>query len=136
MPRTLIKKIVETHNYPLLTETDYDDFLAKEDVSMVVFTGDPKRYPEALDVIVVVPELEKAFPNNFTVAVVAEESERVLAQKYGITMWPALVFLKQGKYLDKIARIQDWDVYREEIPKILAKEPTYAPSIGIGIEVK
>ena len=134
--RALIENIVETHQYPLLTEENYDDFVKQQPYTMVVFAGDPKRYPEALDVIVVTPELEKAFPEKFTVAVVAEEAEQALAKKYGITLWPALVFLKEGRYLDKIARIQDWHVYGEEIPKILAKEPTFAPSIGIGIEVK
>ncbi len=136
MPRTLIHKIVAEHQYPLLTEENYAQSVSQEAVSMVVFAGDPKRYPEALDVIVVVPELEKAFPDAFKVSVVAEEAERALAQQYAITAWPALVFLKQGQYVDKIARIQDWQVYLEEIPKILTKAPTRNPSIGIGIEVK
>ncbi|AZR81066.1 hypothetical protein [Thiomicrospira sp. S5] len=136
MPRTLINKIIEDQGLKRLTEVEYQDFIDSKPVSMIVFIGDPKRYQEANDLIVVVPELIRAFPNAFDVGVVDETSERTLAQKYGITMWPALVFLKNGKYVDMITRIQDWSDYMDEIPKILDKVPTFAPSIGIGIEVK
>ncbi|WP_319380710.1 thioredoxin domain-containing protein [Thiomicrorhabdus sp.] len=136
MPRTLINKIIQDQALTRLTEDSYQEFVDSQAVSMIVFIGDPKRYQEANDLIVVVPELIKAFPGVFSVGVVDEDSERALAQKYGITMWPALVFLKNGKYVDMITRIQDWSEYMNEIPKILDKVPTFAPSIGIGIEVK
>lgn len=136
MPRTLIKTIAEGSGYPFLTTENYDEFVNNEEVTCVYFAGDPKRYPEALDVIVVLPELEKAFQHKFKVAVVDEGSERELSKKYGFNMWPAMVFLKNGKYVDLITRIRDWSDYMEEIPVILEKEATRAPSIGIAIETK
>ena len=136
MPRTLINMISEENGYPFLTTENYDDFVNNEEVSLVYFAGDPKRYPEALDVIVVLPELEKAFKDQFKIAVVDESAERELSKKYGFTMWPAMVFLKNGKYVDLITRIRDWSDYMEEIPVILAKEATRAPSIGIAVEAK
>ncbi|BBN59203.1 hypothetical protein [Hydrogenovibrio marinus] len=136
MSRTLINKIIEDQALVRLNLENYRDFVDSKPVSMVAFIGDPKRYQEANDLIVVVPELAKAFCGVFSVGVVDEESESRLAQEYGITMWPALVFLKSGRYVDMITRIQDWSDYMEDIPKILDKSPTFAPSIGIGIEVK
>jgi len=136
MPRSLIKMISKENNYPFLTEENYDEFVNNQECCVVYFAGDPKRYPEALDVIVVLPELEKTFKNQFTVAVVDESSETKLAKKYGFNMWPAMVFLKNGKYVDLITRIRDWSDYMDEIPVILNKEPTRAPSIGIAVEAK
>ncbi len=136
MSRALIQQITEQQNYPVLDTQNYDDFVNNQAYSVIFFGGDPKRYPETNDVIIILPELEKAFPNKFSVAVVDENSERALAKKYGFTMWPALVFLKQGKYLDIMTRIRDWSDYMNDIPVILNKEPNYAPSIGISVEIK
>lgn len=136
MPRTLIQQITEQHNYPILNADNYDDYVKKQDYSVIFFGGDPKRYPETNDVIVVLPELERAFKDQFNIAVVDESAERALSKKYGFTMWPALVFLKKGEYLDVITRIQDWSDYMNDIPVILAKTPHYAPSIGISVEIK
>ncbi|MCF6253519.1 MAG: hydrogenase-1 expression HyaE [Thiomicrorhabdus sp.] len=136
MPRTLIQQITEQQNYPVLNSDNYDSFVKEQEYSVIFFAGDPKRYPETNDVVIVLPELEKAFQGQFTVAVVDENSERALAKKYGFTMWPALVFLKKGAYLDVLTRIQDWSDYMNEIPIILEKQPNYAPSIGISVEIK
>ncbi|GAB6069180.1 hypothetical protein JCM30760_02770 [Thiomicrorhabdus hydrogeniphila] len=135
MPRSLIKQITSDYGYPVLNSDNYDEFVNNQKVSVIYFGGDPKRYPESNDVIVVLPELEKAFKNQFSVAVVSEDDEQELSKKYGFNMWPALIFLKNGKYIDMMTRIQDWSDYMREIPIILEKEPSYAPSIGISVEV-
>lgn len=135
MSRSLINQVTRDHAYPVLNSDNYDEFVNNQEVSVIYFGGDPKRYPESNDVIVVLPELEKAFKNQFSVAVVSEEDEQVLSKKYGFNMWPALIFLKNGKYIDMMTRIQDWSDYMRQIPIILEKEPSYAPSIGISVEV-
>ncbi len=134
MSRSLVHQIVSERGYPVLNQDNYDEYVNSQPVSVIYFGGDPKRYPESNDVIVVLPELEKAFKGQFSVAVVCEEDEQALSKKYGFNMWPALVFLKQGKYVDMITRIQDWSDYMREIPIILEKEPSYAPSIGISVQ--
>jgi hydrogenase-1 operon protein HyaE len=128
----LIQSVVERAGYPVLTEKDYDDWLSQDGWQMVFFGGDPKRYPEALDVIVVLPELQKAFP-QFLVAVIDAAHERALAKRYGFSLWPTLVFLKDGEFVDMISRVQNWDDYLAQISVILTKSPTRPPSIGIPV---
>ena len=136
MSRELIDQVIEQQQYPVLNKDSYDEYINSQEFSMIFFAGDPKRYPETNDVVIVLPELEKAFVDQFSIAVIEEGSERLLAKKYGFTVWPTLVFLKKGKFLGMISRIQDWSDYMNEIPVILSKKPTYAPSVGISVEVK
>ncbi len=128
----LIQSVVSRAGYPVLTADDYDDWLTQPGWQVVYFGGDPKRYPEALDVIVILPELHKAFP-QFAIAVVDPAHERALAKRYGFSLWPTLVFLKDGQYVDMISRVQNWDDYLAQINVILTKSPTRPPSIGIPV---
>jgi hydrogenase-1 operon protein HyaE len=128
----LIQSVVNRAGYTVLNEENYADWTKQSGWKMVYFAGDPKRYPEALDVIVVLPELQKAFP-QFEVGVVSPENERSLAKQYGFTLWPTIVFLKDGQFVDMISRVQNWDEYLNQIRIILTKEPTRPPSIGIPV---
>ncbi len=128
----LIESVVQRAGYPVLNEGNFDDWAQQPGWKMVFFGGDPKRYPEALDVIVILPELQKSFP-QFEVGVVSDTDERKLSKKYGFTLWPTLVFLKDGQYVDMISRVQNWDEYLNQIQIILNKEPTRPPTIGIPV---
>lgn len=136
MPRSLIDRIVKQQHYAVVTEDNFQQTINALPFALVLVTGNPKDYPEANDVIVILPELEKAFAGRFTVVVVDEGYERAFGQKIGITQWPTCVFFKQGQYLDQIARMQDWSEYMKAIPIILNKTPGYAPSIGIPVMTK
>ena len=136
MPRTLIHRLIAQHQYAVVTEDHFQQTINALPFALVLATGNPKDYPEANDVMVIVPELEKAFAGRFTVVVVDESYERAFGQKIGITQWPSCVFFKQGQYLDQLARMQDWSEYMKAIPLILNKTPSYAPSIGIPVVAK
>ena len=136
MSRQLIEQVIAEQNYPVLTESNYDDFVSQQENCMVFFAEDPKRYPESNDVVIVLPELEKTFSGLITVATVAPEDENVLSKRYGFNLWPTLVFLKDGKFVDMINRMQDWSEYMSSIPQILEKQPSRAPSIGIAVEAR
>ena len=78
---------------------------------VVLLAGDPVRFPEGVDVAAVLPELMKAFPKRFAVAVVPRDSEDAVAKRYGSQRWPSLLFFRDGQYVTAIAGMQDWDVY-------------------------
>ena len=128
----LIQSVVERAGYPVLDENSYDAWLAQSGWQVAYFGGDPKRYPEALDVIVILPELQKAFP-QLQMGMVSPQSERTLAKRYGFSLWPTLVFHRDGQYVDMISRVQNWDEYLSQISIILDKSPTRPPSIGIPV---
>lgn len=97
------------------------------------FGGDPVRFPEALDVAVVLPELRQAFAQRFDIGVVPREHEDVLARRYGVQRWPTLVFLRGSGYLAAVSGMQDWTDYRNRVAAALACEVSRAPSIGIPV---
>lgn len=134
MPSPLINRLVDELDYPLLDQSNFDDFIKSAPFSVLFFTEAPKRFPESNDVAVILPELVKNFP-QLTPAVVSTDAEKALQGRYNFTVWPALVFLKEGRYLGTITKVQNWDVYMAEIGSILALEPKRDPGIGIPVVV-
>ena len=120
MSSPLIQCLHDNHGLPLLDRQTADAFLAEGGECVLFFTGDPERYKETDDVAVVLPELLKAFGGRLQAGVVAREAERELDERYGFGVRPALAFFREGQYLGAITRMQDWDVYLQRIPEILA----------------
>lgn len=131
MPSPLIEQLTSQHGYPLLTQDNMDEALAQEETLVLFFSEDPKRYPEALDVAVVLPELVNTFAGQFKAMVVERGFDTELKDRYDINVWPCLVFLRNGRYLGKISKIQDWHDYMEMIPEILEREARRNPGVGI-----
>ncbi len=131
-PAPLIERLTDELGYPLVDLDNIDEFFSSAELSVLFFTEDVKRFPESNDVAVVLPELLKAFP-TLAAAVVSHRDERKLQKQYGFTSWPALVFFRDGQYLGALTGIQDWNVYLEEINRLLAAEPTRPPTLGIPV---
>lgn len=133
MSSPLIERLQHEFHYPLVDASNLTAFLKGNACTALFFTEDPKRFHESNDVAVVLPELVKAFPNQFTPAIVARSDEKKLQSLYGFQAWPALVFLRGQNYLGAITGIQDWAVYLTDIKTILASEPSRPPAIGIAV---
>ena len=78
-----------------------------------MFTEDPVRYKETLDLAVIAPEVARAFPGRFRVGVLFPDVARKVAKRYGFARWPALVLLKDGEYVGAIDGLRNWDEYLE-----------------------
>lgn len=129
----LIERLASRPGAAWVDAAGIDDFLALPGDRVLFFAGDPVRFPECLDVAVVLPELQQAFPGRFSVGVVRREDEMALARRFGSQRWPALVFLRDGRYVTTIAGMLDWDVYLERVAQALAMPATRAPTIGIPV---
>jgi hydrogenase-1 operon protein HyaE len=99
-----------------------------------VFTEDPVRYKETLDLAVIAPEVAKAFAGVFRVGVLLPADARKVAPRYGFARWPALVLLQDGQYVGAIDGLRNWDEYLEDMQRLLAAGPSRAPSIGIAVK--
>lgn len=134
MPSPLIQKMIETHSYPMIDEDNLDDFLQQHEEVVLFFTENPERFPESNDVAMILPELVKEYGNRFAAAVVNQKSQRQLQSRYGFTEWPSLVFLREGRYLGVVSRVQNWVDYIVQINTILQTE-ALEKDPGFGIPV-
>jgi hydrogenase-1 operon protein HyaE len=123
----LIQQLIDKNQYPLLLADDVKSFINKHHYSVLFFCNDAKLFPESLDVAVILPELISSFNNKIVPAIISRDDEMKIQRNYGFTTWPSLVFFKDGKYLDTISKVQDWDDYIYEIQKLIMSEPTTPP---------
>lgn len=105
-------------------------FLARGGEQVLFFQGDPVRFPEVLDVAVVLPELRRHFDQRFEIGCVVRADERALAGRYGVVHWPSLVFLRDGRWVDTVHGMLDWDVYLRRLAQVFAK-PASRPPIAL-----
>lgn len=129
----LIARLFGGHGYARLEAADIDAFVAPPGHALLVFLEDPMRIKETLDIAVIAPELARAFPGRFRVGVLLPEPARLAQARFGFHRWPALVLLKDGRYIGAIDGLREWDDYRERLEALLAAEPTRAPTVGIPV---
>lgn len=111
------------HGLPEVEAGNVDAFLAAADgagaVAVLLSAGDPVRWPEAIDVAIVLPELIAVFQGRLRGAVIARRAESELGQRFGVRVQPTLIFCSKGETLGLIGKIQDWPVYIDRISKLL-----------------
>ena len=130
----LVARLVYELNYPLIsTPAGLENFLHQSGNRAIFCGGDAALYRECLDVAVVLPELDKALQGTVGFAVCSGEMEGLIKVRYGFTVWPSLVFVRDGEYTGTISGIQDWAVYLEKIAGFIDSPASRPPSVGIGI---
>ena len=130
----LIAQLFSRHGFTDLRAGNFAAFVAQPGHALLLFTEDPVRYKETLDIAVVVPELVRAFPGRFAVGVLLPEAAREFHVRYGFRRWPAVVLLKDGAYVGAIDGLRNWDEYVDAVGRLLAAEPTRPPSVGIAVK--
>jgi hydrogenase-1 operon protein HyaE len=129
----LIAALAHQHGIPVVRADEIESFVASHPATALLFAGDPAKYPEAIDIAVILPELIKALPGRLAAARVDPRDESELQARYGFSVWPCLVLLSPGGYLGRIERLRDWGVYLNEIDRLLAQAPSHPPGIGVRV---
>ena len=115
--------VLSRHGLPIIGVAEIDDFLADAEsaqaLPVLLFAGDPVRWPEAADVAVVLPELVEAFQGRLQGAVIAADAELALAPRFNVQVYPSLALCRGGKVLDVIPKIKDWSVYIDRVTALL-----------------
>lgn len=130
----LLEQLVSRHGFTAVDADSIDDFTHAAGHAMLVFTEDPVRYKETLDLAVIAPEVARAFAGQFRVGVLYPDSARKVAPRFGFARWPALVMLRDGAYVGAIDGLRNWDEYLNETQQLLTAEPTRPPSVGIAVK--
>ena len=132
-PHPLVAQLQTRHGFAAPTAATLDAFLDAPGHALLVFTEDPIRFKETLDLAVIAPEILRAFPGRLRAAVLFPDAARAVHARFGFRRWPALVVLRDGHYVGTIDGLRNWDEYLEEVAALLAAEPIRPPSIGIAV---
>jgi hydrogenase-1 operon protein HyaE len=127
----VIEQLAAGHGAQWVDESNLSDWQAGPGDRVLFFSGDAVRFPECLDVAVVLPELRRGAPRPFEIGVVRRECEDAIARRFASQRWPALVFLRDGGYVGVLPGMHDWDIYVAEVRKLLALPVTRVPGVGI-----
>ena len=126
----LVARLAEQFGATWLDETTLAAWAAEGGDRVVLLAGDPVQFPEGIDVAVVLPELQRAFPGRIAIGVVCREVEDEVARRYGVQRWPSMVFLRGGQYVATVAGMLDWTDYLARVAEVLAT-PTSRPPIAL-----
>jgi hydrogenase-1 operon protein HyaE len=129
----LVQQLFTRHGFAEVRADNFDAFVARPGHTLLVFTEDPHRYKETLDLAVIVPEIARAFPGRFAVGVLLPDAARAFQPRYGFRRWPAFVMLRDGAYVGAVDGLRDWGEYGTEVARLLAAEPSRPPTIGIAV---
>lgn len=123
----LVERLVEQFGATWVDATSIDAWSAEGGDRVVLFAGDPVRFPEGQDVTVVLPELQRSLPGRFSIGVVPLDREDAVARRFGSQRWPTLLFLRDGQYVTTLSGMHDWDVFVERVTQALAMPVSRAP---------
>ena len=123
----LVERLHRDYDYPLLDAENYHAFVYGHELVVLFFTNNPVQFPESNDVVVVLPELLKAWQKPVQAAVIGAGIEHELQRQFRFNRWPALVFLQRGGYLGAITGIRNWQDFLSEGNQILNSPATEPP---------
>lgn len=129
----LVERLFSHHLYANVDADNVAAFAGQPGHALLVFTEDPVRFKETLDLAVIVPEIDKAFAGRFRVGVLLPAAARKVAPLYGFARWPALVVLRDGLYVGAIDGLRNWEDYVQQISALLDAPAARAPSVGIPV---
>jgi len=127
----LVERLASVHGATWLDATTLQPWSAQGGNRVVLFAGDPVRFPEGQDVAVVLPELRRSVPGGFEIGILPRALEEAVARRYGVQRWPSLLFLRDGQYVATLAGMLDWDDYLRETTQALALPVSRVPGIGV-----
>ena len=130
----LITQLFSRHGYTEVRAENFAAFTQRAGHALLLFTEDPLRFKETLDLAVIVPEIARAFPGRFAVGVLLPEAARALQPRYGFRRWPAIVLLRDGAYVGAVDGLRNWDEYLAAVAELLEAQPSRPPTVGIAVK--
>ena len=115
----LIAQLFSKHGYAEVDAANVDAFTQRAGDALLLFTEDPVRVRETLDLAVIVPEIDRAFAGRLRIGVLLPAAAREVHPRYGFRRWPALVVLRDGRYVGAVDGLRGWDDYLATVAGLL-----------------
>ncbi len=124
----LLTRLVTDHDAAWVSVADLDAWKGAEaGDAVLLIAGDAVRFPEGIDVAVVLPELRRAAGRHFRIGVAMPDEADAVAQRFGAQRRPSLVFLRDGRYVTTVSGMHDWPDFVGLVQKALSMPTTIAP---------
>jgi hydrogenase-1 operon protein HyaE len=130
----LIAGLFSRHGYTDVRAGNLAAFTQRAGHTLLLFTEDPARFKETLDLAVIVPEIARAFPGRFEVGVLLPEAARELQPRYGFRRWPAIVVLRDGEHVGAVDGLRNWDEYLSAVAALLEAHASRPPTVGVAVK--
>lgn len=133
-PKTnpLFQRLFGEAGFTLLNEANLDEFLAAPGLKMAVFAEDPNAKRVTMDIVVIAPELKKAFAGALSETRFADLAEaRALAARWGLRRFPAVALFRENVFLGAVEALQPWETYCRQLGEIARRTEAPARTIAI-----
>lgn len=128
----LFRRLFGEAGFVPLNEANLADFLAVPGIKMAVFAEDPNAKRVTMDIVVIAPELKKAFGPALAEARFADLAEsRALGGRWGLRRFPAVALFRDDVFLGAVEALQPWETYCRELAEIVQRKHGPARTITI-----
>ncbi|MGI9134138.1 MAG: hydrogenase [Rhodoferax sp.] len=132
----LLRQLVQRHGASWVDQNRLAQWLQRGGQQVLFFAGDTVRFPESLDVAVVLPELQQACAARgqaFDLAVAVPAGAQALALSFGSQRWPTLMFFRDAQYSTTLSGMHDWQDFQRLVLDALQMPPGRVPGVGIAV---
>lgn len=120
MAETPLHRLLSSGDARRIHSADVDAFLAAP-LGALLITGDPTQRPEAEDLAVIGRELKKLSGGQLSLGLVDFADEDEIKARLQVNVVPTVVFVKAGKVVASVPRLQDWAVYARAAATLFPK---------------
>ena len=122
MNESLLESLASMPTTEVVRRAGVEDFLARHEYSLLLFTGNTEAKSEGLDVAIVVREIIKKYGDRLVLGIADRRDETATMAKVGVVVLPAVAFIRKGKTREVVARMRDWPVYAQAVERLFADE--------------
>ncbi len=128
----LFQRLYGEEGFAPLSGADLDEFLTEPGLKMVVFAEDPNAKRVTMDIVVIAPELKKAFQGTLSDTRFADMQEaRALGARWGLRRFPAVALFRDATFLGAVEALQPWETYCRMLAEIVQRKEAPARTIAI-----
>lgn len=123
MSHPLIEALLQLEAVTPVCASSMDAYLDENfaGLTLLFFTGDPEKKLETADVAVVLREFLNFYEGRVRVGIIDRADEAALMGRAAVLMLPSISIFAGPRHLETIPKIQDWSVYAEKLPALLAQ---------------
>lgn len=117
-----LKRTIRRSGWDELDAKGIDAFLAEDSPAVLFFAGDTSKRPEADDIAVILPEIQKEFGGAFRVGVIGQEDGEELRTRFGVQFLPTLCLMRGAHTVSSLPRVRSWAEYRTHFQTFLVAD--------------